>query len=970
MGAEIERLEIAVETEAEKANKQIDQMLQKLEKLSDSLTAIGAKTGNLGKLGDRLEKISQNQPQLASGFGKITSSMASTRKQALNLAVAFGKVYAGYRLITFGAGKLKNAIDISSDLTEIQNVIDVTFGGYKSRIEDFASSSITDFGMSELTAKQISSRFQAMGTAIGFSQDKMADMSVELTKLAADMASFYNVDQSTVSKGLEAIFTGQTRPLRTYGIDLTQATLKEWAMKQGLDANVESMSQAQKTMLRYQYVMAHTTAAQGDFARTSGTWANQTRILSQQFQAFASVVGGVFINALKPFVSALNAVMAKVTQFSQTIANALGAIFGWTIEIDSGGMTNDFSDIADSTEDTAGNLGNAAEAAKKLKNYVLGFDEINILGDNQVDTGSGANSSGSGSGSTGGAGGANLVRVESVLDKYKSEIKNLHQLGEYIGQALTGAMNSIDWDSVYAGARNFGKGLADFLNGLISPELFGSTGRTIASALNTGIYAALSFGENFDWENFGLSISEGINEFFSTFDFGALAGTINTWVQGIAKSIGTAIDNIDFKKVASGIYDFFSNLEIETIGLVVGSITIKYAGQWLTNSAFREAIKKWLLANSGIVITLETLFVNITGFGFAVNAIAFSEAANKLLDGISVAIDTLLPDWAYDLLSKMGAGLVVGVAAGAFAGPAGMVAGGIIGAIGGALWSQWDRIVAWWNSSVGEWWQNDVSPWFTKEKWSGLLGNIKQSLKEKWNETVGQWSADISSWWNNNVAPWFKKEKWSDLFKSVGNSLSSEWSETVKNWKADISNWWNENVAPWFTKDKWTLDGIEAGLSQAFDNAVASMKQIWNKFAEWLNDKLDFSWDSFEIAGKEIIPAGHLSLGHIPTFASGGYPNTGELFLARENGINEMVGRIGSRSAVANNDQIVEAITNSVAPAVYEAVTAAFVNNGIGSGNQSLPVEVEIKVDTETLYKAVKNGEMKHDRRYHVVATI
>lgn len=163
---------------------------------------------------------------------------------------------------------------------------------------------------------------------------------------------------------------------------------------------------------------------------------------------------------------------------------------------------------------------------------------------------------------------------------------------------------------------------------------------------------------------------------------------------------------------------------------------------------------------------------------------------------------------------------------------------------------------------------------------------------------------------------------------------------------------------------------MEEGLSQAFDNAVASMKQIWNKFAEWLNDKLDFSWDSFEIAGKEIIPAGHLSLGHIPTFASGGYPNTGELFLARENGINEMVGRIGSKHTVANNDQIVEAITNSVAPAVYEAVTAAFVNNGIGSGNQSLPVEVEIKVDTETLYKAVKNGEIKHDRRYHVVATI
>jgi hypothetical protein len=146
-----------------------------------------------------------------------------------------------------------------------------------------------------------------------------------------------------------------------------------------------------------------------------------------------------------------------------------------------------------------------------------------------------------------------LVKVDTIWKDYKSQIKNLRELGEYIGNTLTDTLNSINWDSVYAGARNFGKGLADFLNGLISPELFGAVGRTIAGALNTAIYAALAFGETFDWNDFGLSIATGINEFFATFDFKSLAKAINVWVQGIYDTIKTAIKNIKWSKVLEGI---------------------------------------------------------------------------------------------------------------------------------------------------------------------------------------------------------------------------------------------------------------------------------------------------------------------------------------------------------------------------------------------------------------------------------
>jgi hypothetical protein len=188
----------------------------------------------------------------------------------------------------------------------------------------------------------------------------MGSMSTKLTMLAADMASFYNVHQETVAQALNAVYTGQTRPLRQYGLDLTQATLKEWAMKRGLDADIDSMSQAQKTLLRYQYVMENTSAIQGDFARTSQTWANQTRLLKQNLQALGSVVGGTLINAFRPFVVALNSALSVVISFAETVGNALGKIFGWKILHT---PASNAADVFDTLGDSMEGAGDAGEAA-------------------------------------------------------------------------------------------------------------------------------------------------------------------------------------------------------------------------------------------------------------------------------------------------------------------------------------------------------------------------------------------------------------------------------------------------------------------------------------------------------------------------------------------------------------------------------------------------------------------------------
>lgn len=553
------------------AMKQLMQELSKAPQVSQNLIDMTNALANLSRTGASSGRAATS---LSKNFLNVSSSANSATKSSWSLASAFGKLYASYWLVFRGISKLGDSIDIASSLIEVENVVRTTFGNYENLVNDMAKTSIRDFGMSELSVKQYSSRFQAMGVAMGFSQKKMADMSIELTKLTADMASFYDMEQSDVARNLQAIFTGETEPLRKYGLDLTQATLKEWALKNGLDANISSMTQAEKTMLRYKYVMANTVAAQGDFAKTADTWHNQTVILKQSFQELAGIIGTSLINAFKPFLSGLNFAMTQVINFAETVTNALGAIFGWKFEVTNKGIADDWSDAADSADDIADSTGNAAKNVEKLNKGVRQFDELKLITTPDSSGGNGKKGSGTGAASADGASGG-LVKVDTIWKDYKSQIKNLRELGEYIGNTLTDTLNSIDWDSVYAGARNFGKGLADFLNGLISPKLFGAVGRTIAGALNTAVYTALSFGETLDWENLGFSIATGINQFFETFDFASTAKAINKWVQGIYDTIKTAIKNIKWSKVLEGIATLIGDVELKTVAIIIGAVLLK-----------------------------------------------------------------------------------------------------------------------------------------------------------------------------------------------------------------------------------------------------------------------------------------------------------------------------------------------------------------------------------------------------------
>jgi hypothetical protein len=848
------------------ALKEVMTTLSSAPRVSNNIIQMTNALANLSQQGSKVGSASRS---LVTGFSNTTKSIKSTRSGFRGLASTIGKFYATYWMVMRAVGKIGSAVDLASQLTEVQNVVDTTFGDMASKVDDFTKTSIQDFGMSELTVKQISSRFQALGTSIGISSeqvangtavankalmsqnntlykttDSMADMSLNLTRLAGDMASFYDVDQADVAKSLQSIFSGTIAPLRRYGLDLTQATLSEWAMKNGLDANIKSMTQAEKVLLRYNYVMANTQAAQGDFAKTANTWANSVRVLKQEFQAWGSIIGSVVINALKPFVQALSKVMLKVISFTRTVADALGAIFGWTIEISGGGATVDgMEDIADGVGDIGDNADSSNKKAQKLKKTLLSIDEIHALDDNS-DSGSGGGSGSGGSGGGGAGGGvdSSLKKTDGLLEKYKSSIKDLYSLGKYIGDALASAMESIDWKKIYQKADNFGKGLADFLNGLISPRLFYDLGATIAGSLNTALHFLNSFGTTFDWTNFGLSIANGINGFFKNFDFALLAKTINAWVQGIYTMLTTAIKNVSWKDILKGITDFLSNLDIKTVEIIVGTLLIKKIISLKLGSVALAFIGKSLSKAIAQAIASKIGFELVEGAGIGT---AIMQAFKTIFASLSTNLGLLIEG----LFSGLSLGDAITAAFGTGAVDLLATIGSAFSAIAGTILSIVNFVKM---LKDGFSWVNEILmvigvalatigailagvaalPAVIVGAIVAAVSTIVVLVKDNWN-TICELFSTVGDWFNGNViepvVSFFK-----DMWKTISGFFGSLWKDIVTVWQG-ASKWFSSTVIEPIVG---FFKGFATRAQQIFQGVWIIIQAIWIVASSWFNNNV------------------------------------------------------------------------------------------------------------------------------------
>ena len=664
-----------------------------LAKMDKAVSTIPALAGSITQLVNSLSSlpaVSENTIRLISALGNVnvhantaantmggrlsrglklyTGNAFNARKASMSLAQAFGKMYANFFIFFRLARQFKNDIDLASDLTEVQNVVDVTFGDMADKMNEFSKAAIDSLGMSELTAKRVGSRFQAMGTAMSISDsmvkstndfvqkatngyadvaDSMADVSINLTRLAGDMASFYNADYKDVAEDLEAVFTGLSKPLRKYGVDLTAASISSWALSHGMEVNMKTMTQAEKTLLRYQYVMAQTTAAHGDFERTQSTWANQIRIATERLNQLRIVLGKIAIYTFKPLVQSFNKAMEQIIKGAEGLLNSLGKIFGWQIEWNDGGILNE---EADDSEELADNMGDAADNAKKFKNFLLGIDELNVLPSNDdKDKGKG-----SGLGDLGGlgdaTGGFNIRPVEKGFD---SIYDTLFKLGARINEIIKELLQKIDWDKVYKKARAFGTGLADFLNGLLlDSETFYEIGKFIANGINTVAHAIDAFHKRFNGLKLGVDIGYLFNGFMENLDWDVIKSAAYEKAHDLAQTINGAFGTIKWdlvgKTIAEGfntVIEYFYTLGSEINWKLVGDSLAKGINSLFKNFDFAKAaetVNAWAKGFLDFIITAlgNTDWKQVgTKIGEFIVSIDFIEIATKVVKAFWNALD-------------------------------------------------------------------------------------------------------------------------------------------------------------------------------------------------------------------------------------------------------------------------------------------------------------------------------------------
>ena len=298
-------------------------------------------------------------------------------------------------------------------------------------VEKFAKSAVQNFGMSELTAKRMASTFMSMANSMGLAAKDGKNMSLQLTALAGDMASFYNVEQDVAQTALNSVFTGETESLKKFGIVLTEANLNAFALSRGITKSYNAMSQAEKVALRYLYVLKATANAQGDFARTSGSWANQVRILKEQWSQLIGILGKGLIAALTPIVKALN----KLLSYLIALGNAIASLFGGKKIT---GISKGLNSAAGSAGNLNDNLGGAGgkldednKKAEKLAKTLASFDELDILASNDK------NDSGGSGDDTGGGGGGGFEIPDFSTDEAASElIPNIQKLLDEVQKIL------------------------------------------------------------------------------------------------------------------------------------------------------------------------------------------------------------------------------------------------------------------------------------------------------------------------------------------------------------------------------------------------------------------------------------------------------------------------------------------------------------------------------------------------------
>ncbi len=599
------------------------------------------------------------------------------KKAGATIAAAFGVK----KLIEFG----KSCLDLGSDLAEVQNVVDVTFPQMTAQVDSFAQSAAKNFGLSETMAKQYTGTFGAMAKAFGFSEKQAYDMGTSLTALAGDVASFYNLSQDEAYTKLKSVFTGETESLKDLGVVMTQTALDSYALANGFGKTTAQMSEAEKVALRYQFVQEQLALANGDFARTSGGWANQVRILSLQFQSLKASIGQGLINVFTPVLKMINTLIGRLITLANAFKSFTELITGKKSSGSSAGQMSDLgsaasdastgldnaSDSADTAASSAKKAGSAAKKAAKEMRSLMGFDQINKLSDpSDNDDADSSDDDGSDKGlgksntvpdiAPTKVNFGNLAEGETAIDKLDKKFLNLF---ESIKKGIEPTVKSLKrlWNEGLAELGKFSwQALKDFWNHFLVPVAkwtFGTGLPRFIDALNNGLmnidYSKINAALTDLWDAltpFAINIGEGLLWFWENVLVPLGTWTANEVVPRFLETLSSVISILNaILEALKPLFKWFW----DTVLLPIAKWT---AGAFLEiwdgiNQAL-DAFAKWCTNNPGAVQGITVAIGAFFGAWKVVELVSFIQQAGGVIKALGLLQEALFGSIAAKLADK------------------------------------------------------------------------------------------------------------------------------------------------------------------------------------------------------------------------------------------------------------------------------------------------------------------------------
>lgn len=1038
--------------------KKLPEVIQELEKAD-----IGKFTQQMKDLASAMKPFADEMNKVSSGFsafpsriqrlitsteqynGTVRRATTSTNAWSSALkAISFAAIYRA------AAKLLGIAIAKSSQYTEDLNLFTVSMGKYAEEAYNYAQKVSDVMGIDPAEWMRNQGVFNTIITGFGVAGDKAAFMAKNLTQLGYDLASFYNIDFESAMQKVQSGISGELEPLRRLGYDLSVARLEQERLNLGIDKSVSSMTQAEKSQLRYYAMMTQVTQVQGDMARTLENPANMLRVLRAELEQAARAVGNIFI----PILTKVLPIAIAVASALQEIIAAIAALFGVTVKSPKWGDA--IGSASAGSGAIADNMDSAAGSAKELKRYLAGFDELNVLPDQNQ------GGSGSGAGAGGGDLGLNLPGYDFLKNAVTTQIdewkKKLEPLVSFVKDNLKEILELIATIGIALLAWKLSN---NFLNGIMALKTLGKNGLSIPLTISAGVILTAT-GFTIEFSGIKDAIEKKLNSFnFGEIILGGLTGTAGAGLLGkgigqfIAKAFGESA-------VAKAITAGGGTISTGLIGAAIGGIV---AGIPMFVTGVYDAIMNGLNILNGLLVPAGATMAG-AGIGAIIGSLGGPIGTGiGALIGLAVGALTDLGILIYQKWDEISTWFSETFSS----------IGELLSGVWGSITETWGSVSAWFNTNVvkpvekffsglwedvsstaGKCWESisgafgDVAEWFdvsiiqpvsgflsellmNVSTWAGgawqkitdffspavtwfsdLWESVSQTFEDvfynigviangtwetikivwgiasEWVDTnviqpvAGFFSelwTNISEWavsaWESITNAWGEFTQWveTDIIVPVGEFFSNLWSDIrvwasdawigIKNTFYEVGNWFDTNVIQplsslfsslWdgitkWASDTWTkicdgfltaynyinthfLTPLRTAVATVFDGLVGAVKAALNGVISALNSALRWIFGginsilrdlkNFSIAGySPFAGLRTISVPQIPMLADGGFVDQGQLFIAREAGA-EMVGSIGRRTAIANNDQIVEGITYGVREANDDVVTAIY----------------------------------------------